>query len=94
MASDEQERLLIEIKGKSSQQLKLDLVNMVYLFPISELVRDELEKRKEEKIEKQFKEMLGATQDNANSTKKLVWATWGLVAVTAFLVLLTYFEMK
>jgi len=52
------------------------------------LAKHVIEEREAEERTEQFNKMLKATQDNAESTKCLVRATWGLVIVTFLLVLL------
>lgn len=49
------------------------------------------EKEREDEKNK-FERIVGVSKNNANATKKLVIATWGLVIATALLVWITYIK--
>jgi len=83
---------LDEIKNKNTEELKLNITRQIYQYPKSDLVRYELERREQEEQKSRFADMLATTKQNADSTAKLVKATWALVIVTAFLVLITIFN--
>lgn len=80
---------LNEIKSKNTEELKLNLTRQIYQYPKGDLVRYELERREKEEQKSRFGDMLNTTKQNADSTAKLVKATWGLVIATALLVLIT-----
>jgi len=80
---------LDETRGKSTEELKINLTRQIYGHPKSDLVRYELERREREAQKAHFADVLSITKQNADSTAKLVKATWALVIVTAFLVLIT-----
>jgi hypothetical protein len=84
---------LNEIKGKDTEELKLNLTRQIYQYPKSDLVRYELERRERDEQKSRFVDMLSTTKQNADSTAKLVKATWALVIVTAFLVLITVINL-
>lgn len=77
---------LNEVKGKNTEELKLNLTRQIYQYPKEDLVRYELERREKEEQKSRFDDMLRATKQNADSTAKLVKATWALVIATALFV--------
>lgn len=87
------EAFLDEIKNKDTGELKLNLTRQIYQYPRSDLVRYEIERREIEEQKSRFVDMLNTTKQNADSTARLVKATWALVIVTAFLVLITFFNL-
>lgn len=67
------------IRSEAAQREKAEAIK---------LILDEREKKRQSELAQQT---LDVTKSNADSTKKLVWATWGLVIVTAILALITFF---
>jgi len=95
MKPEDEKEFLEEIKDISDDDLMFSFKKGYFGDPDSTndkrlLVEIVLEKREKEKINDRFEKMLQATKDNADSTKHLGRATWGLVIVTALLVLFTY----
>jgi len=78
------------LRKKSSEELSENIATSFYDEKQQRMARFIIEEREREERKQEFKKMLEATRDNAKSTKRLVWATCGLVIVTFLLVLLTW----
>jgi len=81
-----------EVDKLSISQLKENIAKGVYAGEKLGLAHFVLENKEREENNIKWKQNLDLTEKNVKSTRRLVWATWGLVIVTVILAIVTFFK--
>ena len=85
----EDKKFVEDIKHISTEELEQKKVCGHYSELHARLVDAELRLREMKEQKERFSQMLGATENTAGSTKRLVKATWGLFWATILMAVLT-----
>ena len=92
MAVEDSEKLVRELEHEFLDELKRKRAGIM-TYEMVKLYDYVIEKKEAEERKKEFDKMLVATKSNADSTNRLVKATWALFGATVLIVISTLWSV-